>query len=539
MTDDDATGPTSPAAAGRLRIALLAHMRHELRTPINAIIGYSEILLEGEACAAEFRADLEKILAAGAQLRDRVNGLLHTARDETRDLDVEAFGAHVRHELRTPINAVNGYSEMLIEDATAAGQTELVADLERIHGAGRQLLALIEEIVRFPTLNDASPELHPDVESVSSMIRSLASTMQEFDEAPHRHNACGGLILVVDDNETNRDILMRRLRRDGYEVVTAADGPEALRVVQEQSFDLVLLDIMMPWLNGFQVLERLKATPWLRDIPVIMISALDEIESVVRCIEMGAEDFMPKPFNPVLLHARVEASLEKKRLRDREQAYLKELRLEREKSERLLLNVLPASIAARLKEQEGVIAESFAEATILFADVVGFTQMSARVTPEELVHLLNELFSAFDRLTQRHKLEKIKTIGDAYMVAAGLPVRRPDHAEATAEFALDMQAAIEQFNEARGTTLNIRTGINTGPVVGGIIGTSKFIYDLWGDAVNTASRMESHSLPGRIQVTEATYERLRDKYLFEPRGHITVKGKGDLLTYFLTGRKSD
>jgi class 3 adenylate cyclase len=299
----------------------------------------------------------------------------------------------------------------------------------------------------------------------------------------------------------------------------------------------VLLDIMMPGLNGYQVLERFKATPELRDIPVIMISALDELDGIVRCIEMGAEDYLPKPFNPVILRARVEASLEKKRLRDREQAYLAELRVEREKSERLLLNILPSAIAERLKEDQGIIAESFAEATILFADVVGFTQMSARISPVELVYLLNEIFSSFDELATRHGLEKIKTIGDAYMVAAGLPERRPDHADAMAEMALDMQDALREFNRARATTLDIRTGINPGPVVAGISGTSKFIYDLWGDAVNTASRMESHSTPGRIQVTSATYERLRDAYLFEPRGPIKVKGKGEMPTYFLLGRK--
>src|SRR4028118_1094337 len=214
---------------------------------------------------------------------------------------------------------------------------------------------------------------------------------------------------------------------------------------------------MMPGLNGYQVLERLKATPELRDIPVIMISALDEIDSIVRCIEMGAEDYLPKPFNPVVLRARVEASLEKKRLRDREQAYLAQLRIEREKSERLLLNILPSAIAERLKEDQGIIAESFAAATILFSDVVGFTQMSARIKPVELVYLLNEIFSAFDELATRHGLEKIKTIGDAYMVASGLPERRADHAEAMAEMGLDMQAALDAFNRARGPTPHTST----------------------------------------------------------------------------------
>jgi class 3 adenylate cyclase len=540
MTADAHNGTDAHTSdAARTRTALLAHMRHELSSPINAIIGYSEMLIEGapDEDAQEFRADLEKILTAGRQLRTRVVDLLNPARTETPDLDLDSFGAHVRHELRTPINAVIGYSEMLIEDADAPGHAEFVADLQKIQTAARQLLELIEDIVRFSDLEANGASLRPADAGVSSMIANLVSTIHAIDDAHVRHAEQGGLILVVDDSETNRDILARRLARDGYKVECAADGAQALEAVGRRKFDLVLLDIMMPGLNGYQVLERLKATHELRDIPVIMISALDEIDGIVRCIEMGAEDYLPKPFNPVILRARVEASLEKKRFRDREQAYLAQLRIEREKSERLLLNILPSAIAERLKEDQGVIAESFAEATILFSDVVGFTQMSAQITPVELVYLLNEIFSSFDELATRHGLEKIKTIGDAYMVASGLPERRADHAEAMAEMALDMQDALAAFNRARNASLDIRTGINTGPVVAGIIGTSKFIYDLWGDAVNTASRMESHSLPGRIQVSAATYERLRHAYRFEARGTVNVKGKGDMPTYFLLGHK--
>jgi class 3 adenylate cyclase len=536
---DGGGGGERPPDAARTRAALLAHIRHELSSPINAIIGYSEMLIESLAGggASEFRADLEKILSAGQQLRTRVGDLLHPARTDTPDLDLDSFGAHVRHELRTPINAVIGYSEMLIEDADGPEHAELVADLQKTQAAARQLLELIEDIVRFSDLEANSASLRPADAGVSSMIANLVSTIHALDDAHVRPAERGGLVLVVDDSVTNRDILARRLGREGYEVECAADGARALEAVAARRFDLVLLDIMMPGINGYQVLERLKATPELRHIPVIMISALDEIDSIVRCIEMGAEDYLPKPFNPVILRARVEASMEKKRLRDREQAYLAELRAEREKSERLLLNILPSAIAERLKEDQGIIAESFAEATILFADVVGFTQMSARISPVELVYLLNEIFSSFDELATRHGLEKIKTIGDAYMVASGLPERRADHAEAMAELALDMQDALASFNRARGAALDIRTGINTGPVVAGIIGTSKFIYDLWGDAVNTASRMESHSTPGRIQVTAATYERLEHAYHLEARGTVNVKGKGEMTTYFLLGRK--
>jgi class 3 adenylate cyclase len=204
---------------------------------------------------------------------------------------------------------------------------------------------------------------------------------------------------------------------------------------------------------------------------------------------------------------------------------------------RVLLNVLPASIAERLMREPGSIAERFSTVTILFTDIVHFTQFSARVSPEELVAMLNEIFSAFDQLVEKHGLEKIKTIGDSYMAAAGLPTLRDDHTEAVAEFALDMLDVVARLNTSRREPIHVRTGIHTGSVVAGVIGTKRFAYDLWGDAVNTASRMESHALPGTIQVTRATYERLRERYELKRRGPIEVKGKGEMVTYLLVGRK--
>ena len=214
------------------------------------------------------------------------------------------------------------------------------------------------------------------------------------------------------------------------------------------------------------------------------------------------------------------------------------LRKERNKTENLLLNLLPEPIAERLKEEPGVIADKFEKATILFADLVNFTQISTTMSATKLVYLLNEIFSTFDELTEKHGLEKIKTIGDAYMVAGGIPIARPDHAEASAEMALDMLVAIDELNVKLEATFDLRIGINSGPVVAGVIGTKKFIYDLWGNAVNTASRMESHGVPGRIQVSFYTYELLRDKYEFEERGSIDIKGQGEMRTYFLTGPKT-
>ncbi|MEG4878651.1 adenylate/guanylate cyclase domain-containing protein [Microcoleus sp. CZ3-B4] len=228
--------------------------------------------------------------------------------------------------------------------------------------------------------------------------------------------------------------------------------------------------------------------------------------------------------------------LAKVELEDRVEQRTGELRQEKERSEQLLLNILPAEIADRLMRTNESPAEHFEEATILFADIVGFTGISARIEPMQLVAGLNQIFSAFDQLTEKYGLEKIKTIGDAYMVVGGLPVSRTDHAEAIANMALDMHAYMQEVENIFGESLQIRIGINTGPVIAGVIGIKKFIYDLWGDAVNIASRMESHGKPGYIQVSDATYLKLQHKYLLEPRGTIQVKGRGEMMTYWLLGR---
>jgi class 3 adenylate cyclase len=346
-----------------------------------------------------------------------------------------------------------------------------------------------------------------------------------------------GKVLVVDDHKDNREILYHHLILEGHSVKTASNGQEALEMVAREPFDLILLDIMMPVLNGYEVLERLKANPALHHLPVVVISARDDMGSVVRCIELGAEDYLPKPFNIVLLRARINASLAKKRFQDLQRQYLQQLELEQERSQRLLLNILPAPIAELLKDGQQIVADTFNSVTVLFADIVDFTPLASKLRPNELVALLNNIFSTFDRLAERFGLEKIKTIGDAYMVVGGLPTPRDDHAEAVALMALAMQEAIGGFNRDAGRPFEMRIGIATGPVVAGVIGAKKFAYDLWGDTVNTASRMESHGLAGVIQVTEATYEALCDKFDFRQRGPIEVKGKGTTQAYLLINKK--
>jgi adenylate cyclase len=223
---------------------------------------------------------------------------------------------------------------------------------------------------------------------------------------------------------------------------------------------------------------------------------------------------------------------------DQRRKALAALRVEQAKAESLLLNILPRAIADKLKAEPQTIADQFSSASILFADVVDFTPLSEHLPPAEVVGVLDHLFSHFDVLAERHGLEKIKTIGDCYMVAAGVPTPRPDHARALALMALDMLEAMRSADEVGHLGLELRVGINSGPVVAGVIGRKRFLYDLWGDAVNTASRMESHGTSGRIQITSATKELLDDEFVCEPRGTIPVKGKGEMEVWYLLGRRA-
>ncbi|AUI69354.2 hypothetical protein AL038_12180 [Beggiatoa leptomitoformis] len=214
------------------------------------------------------------------------------------------------------------------------------------------------------------------------------------------------------------------------------------------------------------------------------------------------------------------------------------LAAEKAKSERLLLNILPHLVAQRLKEGTNIIADSYPNATVLFADLVGFTKLSASISPEGLVGLLDNIFCRFDRLVEKYDLEKIKTIGDAYMVVGGIPHALPHHSVNMAEMALEMLHEIHLFNQETGRSLQLRIGFHSGAVVAGVIGQKKFIYDLWGDTVNTASRMESHSLPDKIHVSDAIYQELHTQFTFESRGTLDIKGKGEMQTYFLLGRQT-
>jgi len=484
-------------------------------------------------------------------------------------------------------------------------------------------------------------------------------------------------ILLVDDNPDNLRLLSRMLSRKNYATQSAISGKIAIAMAKNEPPDLILLDITMPEMDGFEVCQHLKADPKTNAIPIIFISALTEVMDKVRAFGAGGVDYITKPFQFAEVLARIENHLTLQRLQRQlaqqntrlqqevhermraeqalceKEAYLRlildnipqqvfwkdtdlifrgcnqnwanssgledpnevigktdydlfpspevadvfqkqdrqvletdrplhmiakkqradrpgkrtwldinklpihdelgnvigilgvieditqrklaeeALRAEKQRTDHLLLNILPKAIVERLKRLEGAIADRFDEATVLFADIVGFTSISSRIPPTEVVNMLNQIFSTFDHLAERHGLEKIKTIGDAYMVAGGIPIDRVDHIESVANMAIDMLQAIHEMRSDLDIPLQIRIGINTGPVVAGVIGVKKFIYDLWGDTVNVASRMESTGEPDRIQVTEVIYETLKDRFVFEPRGMVEIKGKGAMMAYWL------
>ena len=528
----------------RTERALTAYLRQELSAPATAIMGYAEMLMNDAVRSgrAALIDDLRQILDASRSLYGLILSLLDRAAIPRTDgiSDQSEFRRMLRHDLRTPLNAIKGYGEMLREDVADAGAEAFAADLDKLLGEATLLLDRIDGLV---TYSGADASAFDEVARSSTLIAAPAMMVESLLKAVRPVPANEGelaavrpsRILVVDDNASNRDLLSRRLQRHRHTVLQAEDGATALALVEKEALDLILLDLMMPGINGYDVLKLLKRDPRFRDIPVIMISALSELNSIVRCIEAGADDYLAKPFDPTLLRARVGSSLEKKHMRDREREMMKALRIEKERSEQLLLNILPQAIVTRLNCDETLIADHLSDVTILFADLIGFTALSSQLSARDVVRLLNGLFSEFDRLALSFGVEKIKTVGDAYMLAGGVPEPRTDNAHAVADTALAMLETVKRTNYDLPIPLQMRFGMHSGDVVAGIIGTHKFVYDIWGDAVNIASRMESHGMPNRIQISAATRLHIHEHFQLEPHGCVDIKGKGPMETFILLG----
>jgi class 3 adenylate cyclase len=497
-----------------------AQLRHELRTPLNHIIGYAEMLLEElqDANRPAFAAGLTALRADARQLLTLLNEVL--ARGQTEPPDLVA----ARGTLGPPLERVRSAGEALRRQAVEAGGGALLADLERIGSATERL----DELLR----HGGVPPPHDGAR------QSASGESAGGEQAQHR-----GALLVVDDNEDNRDMLARRLRRQGYEVLTAAGGRAALETLAARPLDLVLLDVMMPDLDGYAVLQQLKADPALRDIPVLMISALDELDSVVRCIQLGADDYLGKPFDPVLLQARIGACLEKKRLHDQEARHRRELAalnqtLERRVAEQVAqlerLGRLKRFFSPQLAElivaggADDPLKTHRREVIVVFLDLRGFTAFAETAEPEEVMGVLREYHAEMGRLIVEHEGTLERFTGDGMMIFFNDPVEVPNAAERALRMAVamrDVVAGLAARWRKRGWDLALGVGIAQGYATIGAIGfEGRMDYGAIGTVTNLAARLCSEAGGGQILISSRVAAAAEDMIEAEEVGALALKG---------------
>lgn len=513
--------------AERARRAMLAHTRHDLRTPLNAIIGYSEMLIEDAADASDDRmiSQLNRVLISGRQILTAINDVMSPARlDSLERSELGSLGHELREAVRNPLAVVIQSSDQMIEQARSSGSGEL-DELSKINSAGRRLEGLVEEFSGLPGIDSADPDLLGGATDVTALVQAVVKTIPRLETGDLGAGAMEqSHILIADDQETNRDLLRRRLERQGHRVSVAENGRVAVEMLRSEPFDLLLLDVMMPEMNGYEALQLLKSDELLRHLPVIMISALDEIDSVVRCIEMGAEDYLPKTFDPVLLKARIDACLEKKRLRDRETLYLRQIEQEKRRADELLHVILPEAIVQELAATNRVEPRQVEDVAVLFCDVVDFTPYCAANDPQEVYENLQRLIERFEEIAADCGLQKIKTIGDSFMATAGLLYALENPVLNAVRCGLQMVKAAAEVT----TCWQVRVGVHVGSVMAGVVGRQQYLFDVWGDTVNTAARVEKHGRPGLVNVSAEAWSRISEHANGESLGLIQVKGIGEM-----------
>jgi adenylate cyclase len=500
----------------------LNHLRHELHTPLNHIIGYSEMLLESatEGSIVGMEPRLRELHEYAQQLMQLVDEVLgRTRRDndiDLRRLSTEASG---------PISSIIAAADELKAQARQMSAMEVGQDLDRIASAAQTLQTMIADGVN-------APRVVPIAESDTARIAVAAVPSAET-----------GNILVVDDNAANREMLSRRLARVGHRVQVVANGPDALALLRQQPIDLVLLDVLMPGMSGYEVLQRLTADDALREIPVVMISALDEMDSVVRCIELGAEDYLPKPFDPVLLRARIGACLEKKRLRDREAMHLRQLaewnqKLEQRVKEQVALldrlGRLKRFFSPQLAElivaggADDPLATHRRDLTVCFLDLRGFTAFAESVEPEEVMGVLREYHAEMGRLVMEHEGTLERFTGDGMMVFFNDPVPVPNAAERTVRMALAMRKRVGEMIVSwrrMGYELELGVGIAQGYATIGAIGyEGRWDYGAIGTVTNLAARLCGEARPGQILVSKRLLAATADLFEVESVGELALKG---------------
>jgi class 3 adenylate cyclase len=490
-----------------------ARLREQLIAPSNAILAYGQLLHDQAPGGSREAGYLGRIVASARQVADRLAAAGAALGEAGDDLPLLR---RLRHDLRSPLGAIKGFAELLLEDGAPVPREDLERLVERVV----EILQRVDELAA-----GAGPE-----EGAAELAAALAATAGSLPDATAGKP---GRILVIDDNEDNRLLLQDILTVAGHEVALADSGAAGLSWLERQPADLVLLDLLMPEMNGLEVLLALRR-PDPADLPVLVLSGVDHSEMTAQCLAAGAQDFVRKPFDTAILRARIAAALERKRLRDRERLYLARLDAEKHRAEALLDNILPAAVTARLGRGERTIADRIEPVTVLFADVVGFTKIAARLSTVRLVADLDRLVSAFDELAAELGVEKIKTVGDAYLAVAGVPEARPDHADAAAELALRMTETTTALAPDLGADYRLRIGLHSGAVLAGVIGRRKFSYDVWGDTVNVASRLQQLSAPDAITISDATRAAISCSVQVEALGKVELRGRGSFATFRLS-----
>jgi adenylate cyclase len=505
----------------------LAHLRHELRTPLNHVLGYSEMLLEDAGDAGELVTALQHVRGEGRAVLAVVEESLAATRVETAGVDLDRFAGALSGPLHRLGEAVDQLGKLAAELGPAVS-----GDAERISGAVARLRSLV---------GTWTPKRGPDTGAVTASARAASRSDQ-----PGRRAAApapAATILVVDDNEENRQLLVRRLAREGHRVLTAAGGRDAMTLLQREPVDLVLLDVMMPDLDGPAVLEWLKQNPERRHIPVLMISALDETASVVRSIELGAEDYLPKPCDPVLLRARIGACLEKKRLRDQEAQHALELaEWNRTLEQRVQDQVAQVERLGRLKRffspqlAELIVAGGAddplrthrREITVVFLDLRGFTGFAETAEPEEVMGVLREYHEAMGKLILEHEGTLERFAGDGMMVFFNDPVPVENPAERAVRMAAAMRDRVRALRSVwrkRGHDLDLGVGIAQGYATIGAIGfEGRWDYGAIGTVTNLAARLCAEAQGGQVLVTSRVAAATENLIQAEEVGDLSLRG---------------
>ena len=522
----------------------LANMRHELRTPVNAIIGYSEMLLEDakDTDQKDFIFDLQNIHKAGKQVLSLINQILDSSKIEASkaDIDLESFRVSIHYELRTPLNIIIGYSEMLLEDAKKIGQKDFISDLHKIYKAGKNLLDLIKEILKGSKFEDVTVARDTKTSARSTAIQDMPHIIHSHKEDnANTMESRKAFLLVVDDNEMNRDMLSRRLKRQGYRAAVAEDGYQALKMIKAQQFDLVLLDIMMPGVNGLEVLCDLRKSHAMADLPIIMSSSKDRDKDIVDALQFGANDYVMKPIVFSVALARIKTQLSLKWAKEEIQGLAEQLEVRnsfiRKTFGRYLTNEIVDSLLESPKGLE--MGGDRRKVTMLMSDLRGFTPLSERLTPEQVITILNRYLETMTDVIVKYQGTIDAFIGDAILVLFGAPVWNENDSQRAVACAVAMQLAMVSVNEGNRREgypeIGMGIGVNTGEVVVGNIGSEKHAkYSVVGRHINLTSRIESYTTSGQILISDTTLKDTGTILKISSQMKVEPKGAESLITIY-------